>query len=355
MRPADWTPETSPPATQEPAPVGYFPGKPVPSDPDAIADADQADGFLHLRVIADTLDDIMRTRIAVTSRVDFAAIDGFAVGQHLAGMVDTESKLKLALRRQFRVAAPAVRAWTMATVGLGEPIMARFLGAVGDPVHAQPYEWSTSPDRSHLCGPNCGKERHLIPLEPFERTPRQFLSYCGWGDPARRRRVGMTAAAAAALGNQRAKPLAYVMAESCIKQIGGTPTNRATVEQVTDPSLNGAPRRTALAELLPASQGDLSEENPAADEFTAGHLISIGGDPGMSTTTEERSGRRRSPYRDVYDLGRERYTGREGWTPGHQHQAAIRLTVKAILIDVWRVHAGHAPRWPQPQPDVDRP
>ena len=52
--------------------------------------------------------------------------------------------------------------------------------------------------------------------------------------------------------------------------------------------------------------------------------------------------RRRSPYRDVYDLGRLTYVDRvdddgKPWTPGHQHNAALRLTGKAILRDLWTV------------------
>lgn len=42
-----------------------------------------------------------------------------------------------------------------------------------------------------------------------------------------------------------------------------------------------------------------------------------------------------SPYRALYDQARERYAER-GWTPGHEHQAAIRFVVKRFLVDLWR-------------------
>jgi len=42
----------------------------------------------------------------------------------------------------------------------------------------------------------------------------------------------------------------------------------------------------------------------------------------------------RSPYRVVYDARREATTDR-GWTPGHSHNDALRITAKAILKDLW--------------------
>lgn len=45
---------------------------------------------------------------------------------------------------------------------------------------------------------------------------------------------------------------------------------------------------------------------------------------------------RRSPYRRVYDDARELYATREGWTPLHQHNAALRKVGKEILRDLWQ-------------------
>lgn len=44
---------------------------------------------------------------------------------------------------------------------------------------------------------------------------------------------------------------------------------------------------------------------------------------------------RRSPYRDVYDARRIVTADREDWTPGHQHNDALRITGKEILRDLW--------------------
>lgn len=46
------------------------------------------------------------------------------------------------------------------------------------------------------------------------------------------------------------------------------------------------------------------------------------------------------PYRAVYDDARANYQDREGWTPGHQHNAAIRLVGKEMLRDLWVVAGG---------------
>lgn len=42
---------------------------------------------------------------------------------------------------------------------------------------------------------------------------------------------------------------------------------------------------------------------------------------------------RRSPYRPVYDAGREKYSE---LTDGHAHNRAIRLVMKQIVKDIWR-------------------
>lgn len=45
------------------------------------------------------------------------------------------------------------------------------------------------------------------------------------------------------------------------------------------------------------------------------------------------------PYRAVYDQARERYEERD-WTPGHRHNAALRLVGKHILRDLWIAAGG---------------
>lgn len=52
-----------------------------------------------------------------------------------------------------------------------------------------------------------------------------------------------------------------------------------------------------------------------------------------------------SPYRAVYDDRRARTAEtRPDWTNGHSHNDALRITAKAILLDIWRVSHGLPPR-----------
>jgi hypothetical protein len=87
---------------------------------------------------------------------------------------------------------------------------------------------------------------------------------------------------------------------------------------------------------------------------------------------------KRSPYRAVYDRGREVYADRthtavcrntqrppggngcgtslhpewgepgSPWRPGHQHAAAMRLIMKEVLRDLWLVSQGEQPRYGTP-------
>lgn len=357
-------PSPNPPVSKTAADGASAVSEPEPPLPDAaaITASGTAVGWLHLRVLADTLDDVMQTRISIANRAERAAIEALPLGQYLDGLNASEKMLRTALRNQFRTVAPELRAWTLDTPGLGEPLMARFLGAVGHPLIAQPHAWMADAPDDHVCTDVCTDHRHLVALEPFIRTPRQFISYCGWGDPTRRRRAGMSAADALALGNQRAKSLAYVMATGCIKQNGGRPVNRADAQQVpAAPRDREAPFPRADAEPPAGLHRGSPEENATAEKIAATHTIRPDAlstavrQPGengttcdassLASTAELVTGRRRSPYRDVYDMGRARYVERD-WTPGHQHAAALRLTVKAILLDMWRVSAGLPPRYP---------
>lgn len=44
---------------------------------------------------------------------------------------------------------------------------------------------------------------------------------------------------------------------------------------------------------------------------------------------------RQSPFRSVYDERRAKTADREDWTPLHQHNDALRIVGKAILLDLW--------------------
>lgn len=242
--------------------------------------------FDQLGVYAECLADTMQHRIAVQNRLRSGTVPEDVVAEILADLDHTEKLLRKGMVAAFRTAAPEVAAWTRDTVGLGESTMARLLGVIGHPVVARPHHWEGE-----------GANRTLVADEPFLRSVSQLWSYCGHGDPARRKRKGMTADDAMALGSPRAKTLVFMLAESCMKAKGSQPIHAA---QPT-----GA-----------------SAEN--------------GTDDARSCTEPGERARRRSPYRDTYD-NRRQVTADRDWTDGHRHADALRITGKTILRDLWVV------------------
>jgi hypothetical protein len=273
--------------TDNPKPVPLSPlparmvAEPIPASP--------AGDFDILRVFAESYEDVQRTRIGIRHRIDTKAIPVDPVADALASLDESEKKLKLAMRRAFRRAAPEVRAWVLQTPGVGEHLMARLLGVIGHPVIATPYHWEGE-----------GDNRRLIADQPYLRSVSQLWSYCGHGDPTRRRRKGMAADEATALGNPRAKMLVHLIAEGTMKCVGGQSRGES---------------HSAVA--------------PDAPEVTDGGATS-------RPQPNDLAPRRRSPYRDVYELARARYEGEDKWANDlHRHNSALRVTGKAILKDLW--------------------
>lgn len=232
------------------------------STPDAVGHAPcaqghtpDADGYLALRAIAEVFEDVQKVRIAIENRVRSAPIDAELVEQRLQGLHESEHQLALLLRRTFRKNVEAeIVGWQAATVGIGEHMLARLLGVIGHPVYTTRHAWEGE-----------GDDRVLVVVGQMERRVSDLWSYCGHGDPNRRKKKGMNADEAMAIGSPRAKMLVHLLAESCLKH------------------------------------------------------------------------KARSPYGPIYDFARAKYEVREGWTPLHQHNAALRLVGKEILRDLWMV------------------
>lgn len=201
-----------------------------------------------LLILADALDDLERARIATQNRLrSLAQVKGLEDSREARTMqtiADTlavlEHKATLDLQRVMR--AHPLGPWVKRTIGIGEKQGARLLAAIGDPA-----------DR---------------------RMPSQLWQYCGHGAPSKRRRGEKT------FWNPTAKMRLHLIAESCIKQTGGT-------DDASDsPTPNGPARRP-------------------------------------------------SPYRAVYDEARMDWADRDT-SDGHKHNHALRMVGKAILLDLWR-------------------
>lgn len=229
-------------------------------------------GFDELRILAESFADAQDVRIRIENRLRSGTIPPDLAKSILNEQRRVEHMIGLAMRRQFRRCAPDIHAWVKDTPGIGEHLMARLIGTIGHPVIATPHHWEGE-----------GADRVLVADPPFLRNVAKLWAYCGHGDPGRRKAKGMTADQAFALGSPKAKMLVHLLAESAMKCVGSGPT--------TD------------------------QNSPAAQRSRV---------------------RRRSPYRDTYEAARARYADRPDWTPGHQHNAALRLVGKEILRDLWR-------------------
>jgi hypothetical protein len=140
-----------------------------------------------ITVWGETLDDLEKLRIQLGNRV--AAIER-DYGDEIPELTETLKKIRseehwieLCLIRVWR--KHSLAPWAKQYRGLGEKSIARLIACVGDPA-----------DR-----PN----------------PAKLWAYCGHGDPARKRRKGMTQQDALALGNPRAKRQVWLISTSMLK------------------------------------------------------------------------------------------------------------------------------------------
>lgn len=237
-----------------------------------------SDPFLALA--ADVLDDAERTRIANENRLrqltraeeDSDGIErGFGLDEshpdvaRLAALVDMlkqiEHQAGLNLNRLLR--QHALGPWVKAQKGIGEKQAARLLAVIGDPyINEQTGEI---------------------------RTVSQLWSYCGHGDPARRKFKGMTQADLFTLGNPTAKSRLWLISCAVLKAQG--------------------PLVATYYDRKAATEGRLH----------AGACVRCG--PSGKPAIEG------SP-----------------WSDAHRHADALRITGKTILRDLWleakRIHEG---------------
>lgn len=165
------------------------------------------DGWTELKVAAAMYHDAQKHRIALTNRAERAPVNAEEYSPALSTVEAAENEWRLIMVRCYRRVVPdSIREWEQSTPGIGEHTLARLLGAIGHPVHTTPHWWEGE-----------GDERVLMEGKPFDRRVSDLWSYCGYGDPNRKRRKGMPADQASALGNPDAKMLTRLIAEACLK------------------------------------------------------------------------------------------------------------------------------------------
>lgn len=264
-----------------------------------------------LALAADVVDDLEHTRTANENRLrqmtrDEPDADGVMRGLGLSpehpdvrrfelivnSLRDLETEAVKQLQRQM-VRHP-LGPWVKAQKGVGMKQAARLLAAIGDPfVNSSTNEPRTVSQLWAYSG------YHVIKTPVFDNesetddtltitlTTAEPTEYVGL---AARRRKGVKSN-----WSTNAKTRAYLIAESCVKQLTGA----CKVDVLDD------------------------EDGTTIVGFRVEH--------GAACNC--------SPYRVVYDE-RKRHTQEthaEDWTDGHRHQDALRVTAKRILRDLWRV------------------
>jgi hypothetical protein len=237
---------------------------------------DMENSYKGLKAAAEMYWDVQDFRKAMENKARSGEVDDEFVASAARHYRAIEAEASKAMITEMRANVPAeIRAWIRSSPGIGEHLAAKLLGAIGDPYIARPMHWEERP------GARGGKDdpkRVLVADPPYIRNVAKLWAVCGVGDPARRRRAGMTAAEAAALGNWKAKTTLRLLAESCVK----CPESRY------ETIYRGARDRYA----------DRVHEHPCPQ-------CRGSSEPGQP------------------------------WRPGHQHAAALRLVAKEILRDLW--------------------
>jgi hypothetical protein len=302
-----------------------------------------------LAFAADVLDDLERVRIANQNRIRqmTRAVDdkdgerrGFGfepdhpdvmrLGVIVYRLEQLEHEATLELRRKMR--KHPLGAWCKAQRGIGEKQAARLLAAIGDPYVNSAKDW---PRTVSALWAYCGL--HVLPaghadsdaqrhdagrnqLPASQAPPDTQSSPAGGakhGDPGHPRLDSQWPSAGVAAKRRKgeranwstkAKMRAYLIAESCIKQLDAG-------------CRDGHRSRDDQASSATASDDAGRDGHGSTDDHGTNAV------PACAC----------SPYRVVYDTRRAHTaTTHPDWPDGHSHNDALRVASKEILKHLWR-------------------
>lgn len=215
--------------------------------------------LLSIKTLGSLLDDLERTRIMNSNRIGALDRQGLEPLPHLTvaqeRLEELEHQAELELIREWR--KHPLFPWTKSIKGAGEKTVARLIAEIGEPG----------------VRPNVAK----------------LWAYCGVGDPARKRRKGMTQEELFKAGNPQARKQCWLLSEAFVKVVDGP------YRKVYDA------RRVVTKERVHAANCPAC--GPAGKPALPG-----------------------SP-----------------WSLKHQHEDAKRITVKEFLKDMW-IEATGTPR-----------
>lgn len=248
--------------------------------------------YAELRMWAEAFADAQQFRIVFENKDRSGQVPTDA----LAGTIDiyreAEERLRKEMTACYRATVPArLLQWQEESAGIGEATLARLLGITGDPRRGLPQHWAGE-----------GRNRVLVPGEPFDRTVGQLWQYCGVG-ARKNREVKGDAAALMANGSPDAKKLVYLLAQSQVKSNAkGGAAYRHVYDQV----------KAKYAEKVHAY------ECPGG-YFNALYVK-------CKTGKDKAYAQAGDPYQ-----------------PSHVNAIALRIVGKEILRDIWRTAGGDEP------------
>lgn len=160
----------------------------------------------ELRMYAEAFFDAQEARKAMKNKIRSAADPVFfeVAAKHYKAVEEEMSPAMILCLRE--IAPPGVLAWQKLEKGIGEHLLGRLLGRVGDVRIAIPKHWEGT-----------GKKRILVAEDPRPRTAAQLRSYCGHGDPERKLHKNMTAEEVLAVGDPKIKSIVWNIAKACIR------------------------------------------------------------------------------------------------------------------------------------------
>jgi hypothetical protein len=297
--------------------------------------------YADLRLLARMHSFTQKARLAKESMVRSAAVDVAFIEPVMEAERANEEQLVKALRATMRTTVPQeILDWQKSSPGVGEHLLARLLGVIGDPYVAFPRYWregTTKEDR----------KRVLVEGDPFIRRVSDLWSYCGHGDPTRKLRKGMTQRDAMALGSPEAKMILHLIAESTMKQVrNGEAVGeyRRIYDESRDRysrcvTCQADPANVKIAMLLhPAVMSSDDEPvmiTPAISTEEALALMSGSNRPECPTCSGSGERLHVSECVRCGPSGKPAQIG-SPWSLKHQHTAALRKVGKEILRDLWR-------------------
>ena len=228
-----------------------------------------------LRVLAATLDDLQQMRIMTSNRISAAERRYGDALPHLYEALDplVDAEHRAELMLKQVWRSHPLAPWAKSVPGCGEKLIARLVAIVGDPSLRPVGHWARA--EAH--------DRVWVLDGYEERTAGELLAYCGHGDPLRSaRRRGMTREEVFKQGNPSAKAAAWKLGYQFMRT-------------------RTSPYRTVY----------LAERERYADKIHTRACVRCG------------------------PAARPALPG-SPWSPNHKHNAAIRNTTHAFLVDLWR-------------------